>query len=135
MRQGLTIPRAAACHAVLAVLLAAALALGAAPGRAEMVERPGWSLIRTPHAYTDLIARVDAAVKANKMGLVTRASATLGAASAPDLSIRTMRACGCGLLSTATCSSPGGSMLPTCSALPVTFWTASRRSTGLPTME
>ena len=62
-------------------------------------------------------------------------AATLGCVSARDLSMLTMRACGCGLLSTATCSSPGGSMLPTCSARPVTFWTASRRSTGLPTME
>ncbi len=33
----------------------------------------------TGHSYQALIARLDAAVKANKMGLVGRASATLGA--------------------------------------------------------
>ena len=42
---------------------------------------PGWSVTKTKHNYKDLIERLDAAVKANKMGLVTRASATLGAAS------------------------------------------------------
>ncbi len=40
----------------------------------------GWSVHKTAHSYGDLIKRVDAAVKANKMGLVTRASATKGAA-------------------------------------------------------
>ena len=69
------------------------------------------------------------------MSAPVRTATTPGAASARDLSMPAMRACGWGLLSTATCSSPGGSMLPTCSARPVTFWTASRRSTGLPTME
>ena len=42
---------------------------------------PGWSATKTPHAYNTLIERLNAAVKANKMGLVTRASATLGAKS------------------------------------------------------
>ena len=42
---------------------------------------PGWSVSKTAHGYKDLVERLDAAVKANKMGLVTRASATLGAAS------------------------------------------------------
>ncbi len=42
---------------------------------------PGWSVHKTAHSYADLIERLDAAVKANKMGLVTRASATKGAAS------------------------------------------------------
>jgi len=40
---------------------------------------PGWEIIKTRHSYADLIKRLDAAVKSNKMGLVTRASATLGA--------------------------------------------------------
>ncbi len=44
-------------------------------------EMPGWSVTKTPHAYKILIERLNAAVKANKMGLVTRASATLGAKS------------------------------------------------------
>ncbi len=64
-----------------AIILAAVLALSAAPALAEIAAAPGWAVNKTPHAYKDLIARVDAAVKANKMGLVTRASATLGAAS------------------------------------------------------
>ena len=42
---------------------------------------PGWSVNKTTYNYADLIKRLDAAVKANKMGLVTRASATKGAAS------------------------------------------------------
>ncbi len=44
-------------------------------------ELPGWSVTKTPHPYKTLIERLNAAVKANKMGLVTRASATLGAKS------------------------------------------------------
>ncbi len=44
-------------------------------------EMPGWSVTKTPHAYKTLIERLNTAVKANKMGLVTRASATLGAKS------------------------------------------------------
>lgn len=42
---------------------------------------PGWSVTKTKHSHKDLIERLDGAVKANKMGLVTRASATAGAAS------------------------------------------------------
>ena len=41
---------------------------------------PGMVIADTKHSYKDLIARLDAAVTANKMGLVTRASATVGAA-------------------------------------------------------
>jgi uncharacterized protein (DUF302 family) len=58
------------------VLLAAQPA--PAPG-ADWPDLPGWSVTKTPHAYSELIERLNAAVKANKMGLVTRASATLGA--------------------------------------------------------
>ena len=42
---------------------------------------PGWAVSQTTHSYKILIERLDVAVKANKMGLVTRASATAGAAS------------------------------------------------------
>lgn len=42
---------------------------------------PGTQVIKTPFAYAKLIARLDGAVKANRMGLVTRASATMGARS------------------------------------------------------
>jgi len=41
--------------------------------------REGWMRINTAMTYPQLIERVDQAVKANKMGLVTRASATVGA--------------------------------------------------------
>ncbi len=42
---------------------------------------PGWSVNKTTHSYADLVKRLEVAIKANKMGLVTRASATKGAAS------------------------------------------------------
>ena len=40
---------------------------------------PGWVVHATPHSYPSLVERLNDAVKANKMGLVTRASATVGA--------------------------------------------------------
>lgn len=40
---------------------------------------PGTTTIKTPYGYQELIKRFDSATKRNKMGLVTRASATLGA--------------------------------------------------------
>jgi uncharacterized protein (DUF302 family) len=40
---------------------------------------PGINVMKTGYGYEELISRLDAAVKANRMGLVTRASATLGA--------------------------------------------------------
>jgi len=64
-----------------AFALAVVLMLVSAPVRADMMAMPGWSVTKTSYSYQDLIARVDDAVKANKMGLVSRASATLGAAS------------------------------------------------------
>lgn len=66
---------------LLAALLATGVTFGAAA--AEIGEaRPGWRVLPTPHAYADLIGRLDAAVTAHKMGLVTRASATAGAKAA-----------------------------------------------------
>jgi uncharacterized protein (DUF302 family) len=50
-------------------------------GGAAAAERPGWAVLATPHGYQELVDRLGAAIKANKMGLVTKASATLGAAS------------------------------------------------------
>ncbi len=61
--------------------LFAALALSGPAAGAEISAMPGWSVTKTQHSYKALIGRVNTAVKANKMGLVTRASATLGAAS------------------------------------------------------
>lgn len=60
-------------------ILAAVLALLAVPAHADLTAMPGWSVTKTTLSYKTLSERVDAAVKANKMGLVTRASATLGA--------------------------------------------------------
>jgi uncharacterized protein (DUF302 family) len=57
----------------------AVLVLAAAGGPARAADLPGWKVAKTPHGYQALIKRVDQAVKDNKMGLVTRASATLGA--------------------------------------------------------
>lgn len=39
----------------------------------------GWRVYATEHSYADMVERLNAAVEANKMGLVTRASATVGA--------------------------------------------------------
>ncbi len=66
----------------LGILLIGFLLWPGVPARAAAWDAPaGWSAIDTGHSYQALIARLDAAVKANKMGLVTRASATLGAKS------------------------------------------------------
>ncbi len=62
------------------ILLAGFLLVPGVPARAAAWDAPaGWSVTDTGHSYQGLIARLDAAVKANKMGLVGRASATLGA--------------------------------------------------------
>ena len=66
---------------VLTVLLIGALALATAAAAQEWSAPPGWEVAKTRHSYANLIERLAAAIKANKMGLVTRASATLGAKS------------------------------------------------------
>ncbi|MCH7711351.1 MAG: DUF302 domain-containing protein [Proteobacteria bacterium] len=66
---------------VLTVLLIGALALATAAAAQEWGAPPGWEVAKTRHSYANLIERLAAAIKANKMGLVTRASATLGAKS------------------------------------------------------
>jgi len=71
--------RDAAVVAVWAALTLAATAAMAWAGSATPY--PGTMVIETKHTYTDLVSRLDAAVKASRMGLVTRASATRGAAS------------------------------------------------------
>jgi len=65
---------------VLIVLLFGAFALATHSAAAqERSAPPGWEVAKTRHSHANLIERLDAAVKANKMGLVTSASATLGA--------------------------------------------------------
>lgn len=66
---------------LFSILVICALAL---PAQAEL---PGWKVIKTQHSYQVLIKRLDQAVKDNRMGLVTRASATLGAKKALDKTI------------------------------------------------
>ena len=53
----------------------------------ELSQREGWVIVPTDYAYSELVSRVNAAVKAEKMGLVTRASASSGA-KGRGLSIR-----------------------------------------------
>jgi uncharacterized protein (DUF302 family) len=73
MRTRLTITRLSCLLVLLPLLLAA-------PARAEMsAAMEGWKVMKTPHSYADLVARLEQAIAANKMGLVTRASATAGA--------------------------------------------------------
>ena len=59
--------------------LALLMSLGAAAGQSPSPGRPGWKVIPTPHAYQALTQRLGQAVKDNKMGVVSRASATVGA--------------------------------------------------------
>ncbi len=67
---------------ILGILLAGFLLWPGVPARAAAWDAPeGWSVIDTGHSYKALVDRLGKAVKANKMGLVTRASATLGAKS------------------------------------------------------
>ncbi|MBI5718785.1 MAG: DUF302 domain-containing protein [Burkholderiales bacterium] len=64
---------------VLALLLPAVLPFGAPAHAAEAVP-PGTRTLATSHAFDVLVTRVEAAVEANKMGLVAQASASRGAA-------------------------------------------------------
>ncbi len=68
-------------NGLVALLFLASPALGAEGAQ------PGWVVIETPHSYQSLIERLDEAVKANKMALVTRASATVGAKKMLDKKI------------------------------------------------
>ena len=65
--------------AALAVALMIAVTGPALAGKASPY--PGTKIIKTSIPYAKLIKRLDKAVKGNKMGLVTRASATMGARS------------------------------------------------------
>ncbi|MPY71895.1 MAG: DUF302 domain-containing protein [Alphaproteobacteria bacterium] len=65
------------CRAALIGVIVAFLAFPATADNPRPY--PGTQVIRTAHSYQVLVGRLDAAVKANKMGVVTRASATEGA--------------------------------------------------------
>ncbi len=64
------------------VLLLAVLCTASAAAAEELAPtRSGWVIERTEHSYGALIERVDAAVVASPLNVVTRASATVGARS------------------------------------------------------
>ena len=69
------------------IALGVGFTLPAAAGSNSWGALPGWEVAKTAHDYKTLIGRLDQAVKANKMGLVTRASATLGAKKVLDKTI------------------------------------------------
>lgn len=62
---------------------AVALALTSFPiigsASAEMVQHDGWSVVNTNHSFDALNAKLDAAIAAADMGLVSQASASAGA--------------------------------------------------------
>lgn len=63
-----------------ALLLAAAVILAGTPVTAQNSKPyPDTKIIKTTHSYNSLVQRLGKAVARNKMGLVNRASATLGA--------------------------------------------------------
>ena len=64
---------------LLNLALAVALLSSGAAG-AALAQLPGTRTVATQHAFDALVARVEAAVGANKMGLVAQASASQGAA-------------------------------------------------------
>ncbi len=62
----------------------AILALGylTSGARAEITQRPGWVIMPSVHNYATLLERVVAAAKTKKLGVVARASASVGAKQA-----------------------------------------------------
>jgi len=81
-------PQASRLSALL-TLLALLAGLGTGPVLAQMPEEalPGWQVMKTEFSYGDLVSRLEQAIADNKMGLVTRASATVGAKQMLDKEI------------------------------------------------
>lgn len=73
-------------HIRIVLALTLSLSLSAVAALADVTSRAGWVVIETQKSYGDLVADVKAAVKANKMGLVTQAGPT-GAAKARGIEI------------------------------------------------
>ena len=66
-----------------AIFFATMAALLSGAVQAEtLTHHDGWRILQTEMSYKDMIGSLNKAVKANKMGLVTRASATAGARGA-----------------------------------------------------
>lgn len=61
--------------------VAAPASAAAQSAAVDLSARDGWSVTRTAYRYDDLVTRLQDAVKAEKMGLVTVASASDGAAN------------------------------------------------------
>ena len=64
---------------IRAFLITAFTLIGIITASAEIANRPGWIVIPTSHDYPTLVDRVQKAGAAQKLGLVTQASATAGA--------------------------------------------------------
>jgi uncharacterized protein (DUF302 family) len=97
---------AMAATVVMAALVIAPM-IGAGPAQAgKHAPYPGTRIIETPHSYQKLVKDLAASVRQNRMGVVNRASATLGAKSlgikipgnmvigvfAPKFAVRMLRA-------------------------------------------
>ncbi len=75
---------------VLALMMvsAASLVYFPSPTHAAGIEaRDGWVVVATEHSFGDLVSRVEVAAGDNKIGIVTRASATIGAKRVLDVDI------------------------------------------------
>ena len=60
-------------------LLSGIVLASVATGQAKAMSPEGWVVLKSKHSYADLVKEVNKAAKANKIGIVTRASATVGA--------------------------------------------------------
>jgi len=74
-------------RSTVVLMLLTLLVLLPQPAWAQMDEREGWVVIATEHDYPMLIDNVLAAAERHKIGVVTRASATVGAKAVLDTEI------------------------------------------------
>ena len=66
--------------AMLAALMLGGAGLAHAQVAGATVQpMPGWQVLRTVHSFAELVRRLETAIKANGMGIVTAASASEGA--------------------------------------------------------
>lgn len=74
---------------LILIFVLAACAVAAVPALADpWNDLPnGWAVAKTSHGYAALVERLNQAAEANKMGVVTRASATVGAKKVLDKTI------------------------------------------------
>ena len=74
---------------VFICVVLASLALGSVgnTATAEITKREGWVVVPTSHGYAGLIDRVTKAARNNGLGVVSRASATVGAKKLLNMTI------------------------------------------------